>query len=90
MVNTVHDSAITELYPDEHAEFMEASKWAFTICTYHYLKEVYDVEFNVPLGVGVTIGDVWSKGTEYEAAPMPPFKMEGVDYSPVTEGWKEK
>jgi DNA polymerase I-like protein with 3'-5' exonuclease and polymerase domains len=87
LVNTVHDSAISELHPDEHAEFSECSKYAFTYLVYHYLKEVYNVEFNVPLGIGVKIGPNWGKGEEYACSPMPPFKMKGIDYSKLNTDW---
>lgn len=87
LVNTVHDSAISELHPDEAAEFTELCKYAFTHLVYHYLKEVYDVEFNVPLGVGVKIGPNWGKGEEVVCAPIPPFKMKGVDYTKLQSDW---
>ena len=87
LVNTVHDSAIAELHPDEAAEFTELCKYSFTHLVYHYLKEVYDVEFNVPLGVGVKIGPNWGKGDEVVCAPMPPFKMKGVDYTNLQSDW---
>ena len=87
LVNTVHDSAISELHPDEAAEFTELCKYSFTHLVYHYLKEVYDVEFNVPLGVGVKIGPNWGKGEEVVCAPIPPFKMKGVDYTNLQSDW---
>ena len=89
LVNTVHDSAIAELHPDETAEFMECSKYAFTHLVYHYLKEAYDIEFNVPLGIGVKIGPNWGKGDEYACAPVPPYKMEGIDYTKLKSEWRK-
>ena len=88
LVNTVHDSAIAELHPDEKAEFTELCRYAFCDLVYHYLKEVYDIEFNVPLGVGVKIGKNWGKGDEVVCAPMPPFKMKGVDYTNLQTDWQ--
>lgn len=87
MVNTVHDSVISELHPDEQGEYKERAKYSFTTLVYHYLKEVYDVEFNVPLGVGVKIGHNWGKGHEQKTAPMPPYLQEGIDYSELLTEW---
>lgn len=87
LVNTVHDSVISELHPDEEYDFKERSKYAFTTLVYHYLYEVYGVEFNVPLGVGVKIGDNWGTGHEQKTAPMPPFLMDGIDYSKLLTEW---
>lgn len=90
LVNTVHDSAIAELHPDEKAEFTELCKYAFTHCVYHYLKEVYNIEFNVPLGVGVKIGRNWGTGDEVACTPIPPYRMDGVDYSNLNTDWESK
>lgn len=87
LVNTVHDSVISEMPPEERREFAELSKLAFTQFVYFYLDAVYDVQFNVPLGIGVKIGTHWGKGTEIKIAPMPPFKMEGIDYTDLTTEW---
>jgi DNA polymerase I-like protein with 3'-5' exonuclease and polymerase domains len=87
LVNTVHDSVISELHPEEHQEFRDVSLHAFTYLCYHYLKEVYDVEFNVPLGIGVKIGDNWGTGKELKCVPLPPYKMEGIDYAELITEW---
>jgi DNA polymerase-1 len=86
--NTVHDSTITELHPDEEEEFKECALHAFTTLVYYYLYEVYGVEFNVPLGLGVKIGDNWGKGIEYVCSPLPPFLMDGVDYTNLQTDWE--
>ena len=87
LVNTVHDSVISELHPDEHDEFRLISLHSFTYLCYHYLKEVYDVEFNVPLGVGVKIGENWGKGHELKCVPLPPYRMKGIDYKELITDW---
>ena len=88
LVNTIHDSVISEVHPDEHDEFREYSKHAFTTCVYHYLKKVYGVEFNVPLGIGVKIGEPhWGTGDEVKCVPLPPYDMEGIDYSELITEW---
>jgi DNA polymerase I-like protein with 3'-5' exonuclease and polymerase domains len=89
LVNTIHDSAISELHPDEVDTFREYSKYAFTYLVYHYLKEVYDVEFNVPLGIGCKVGEHWGEGTELKCVPLPPYDMEGIDYSELITDWVE-
>jgi len=87
LVNTVHDSVISELHPDEQDIFTEYSLYAFTTLVYFYLKEVYNVEFNVPLGIGVKIGDNWGTGHEQKCSPRPPYLMEGIDYSNLLTEW---
>ena len=88
LVNTIHDSVISEVHPDEHQQFRDYSKHAFTTCVYHYLKQVYDVEFNVPLGIGVKIGEPsWGTGDEVKCVPLPPYDMEGIDYSELITEW---
>jgi hypothetical protein len=55
---------------------------------YHYLKEVYGVEFNVPLGIGVKIGTPnWGTGKEVKCVPLPPYDMEGIDYTQLITEW---
>jgi DNA polymerase I-like protein with 3'-5' exonuclease and polymerase domains len=89
LVNTIHDSAIAEVHPDEVDTFREYSKYSFTYLVYHYLKEVYDVEFNVPLGIGCKLGEHWGEGTELKCVPLPPYDMEGIDYSELITDWVE-
>jgi len=64
IVNTVHDSAISEVKPEEKDELNEIILAAFGKQCYNYLKAVYDVEFNVPLGCGIKIGKNWGRGEE--------------------------
>ncbi len=88
LVNTIHDSVISEVHPDEHKMFRDYSLHAFTTCVYHYLKEVYNVEFNVPLGIGVKIGEPhWGTGHEVKCVPLPPYDMDGIDYSELITEW---
>lgn len=89
LVNTIHDSAIAELHPDEVEMFKEYSMYAFTHLVYYYLAVVYGVEFNCPLGVGVKVGRNWGKGDEVKCAPQPPFEMDGIDYSQLLTDWVE-
>ncbi len=88
LVNTIHDSVISEVHPDEHQQFRDYSLHAFTTCVYHYLKEVYGVEFNVPLGIGVKIGNPhWGTGHEVKCVPHPPYDMDGIDYKELITEW---
>jgi len=67
-VNTVHDSIICYVATGDnrHTEtaFRKAAEWAFTTAVYEHLSLFYDIEFNVPLGMEMVIGDHWSEGTE--------------------------
>ena len=68
LFNTVHDSAIAR-FPEAHGQdFQNLSIKCFTDDVYEYLYQQYRIKFNVPLGVGVTIGDSWASpdATEFE------------------------
>lgn len=64
IVNTVHDSAPCEVHPDVKDEFIETAKQCFTHDVFNYLETVYGMDFNVPLGVGLKIGERWGVGEE--------------------------
>lgn len=64
MVNTVHDSAPTEVHPDYVPQFTELAKQSFTRDVYNYLEKVYKLDFTVPLGVGMKVGDHLGEGDE--------------------------
>lgn len=69
LVNTIHDSIITELPPEEVEAFHELSKQCLVYDIYPYLSAAYGVKLTVPLGCGVKIGKNWGTGEEvtYEA-----------------------
>lgn len=71
--NTVHDSEVIEAPEHELEEVYEIGKWSFLWFVYEYLDVVYDMQFNVPLGVGFQAGDYWG-----EADP-PPFETRKED-----------
>lgn len=71
LVNTVHDSGIGEIHPDEREEWKCLANKAFTEYVYYYLDRVYDDKFSVPLGTGIKIGEHWSEGEEESFALMP-------------------
>lgn len=62
--NTVHDSVIIERHPEEKEKLDEIILAGFGKLCYNYLKTVYDVEFNVPLGCGIKAGSNWGTGEE--------------------------
>lgn len=64
ITNTVHDSVVVELHPDEVELFKELAVQAFTKDVYNYLKKVYNIQFNVPLGCGIKVGSHWGIGEE--------------------------
>lgn len=69
ITNTVHDSVIGELLPEEKEKLNEIITDSFLKMVYTYIYRVYKVKLNVPLGVGIKIGDNWGTGKEetYEA-----------------------
>jgi DNA polymerase I-like protein with 3'-5' exonuclease and polymerase domains len=73
--NTVHDSVIVELNPKEKDIFNTLALEAFGKRCYDYLKDVYDVEFNVPLGCGIKIGSNWGTGEEIAYDLPSPYKF---------------
>lgn len=61
LVNTVHDSAIVEIHPEEVELFRDLGVQCFTEDVYKYLWEVYKIQMFVPLGVGIKIGRRWGE-----------------------------
>jgi DNA polymerase I-like protein with 3'-5' exonuclease and polymerase domains len=66
LVNTVHDSIEAEFPPHERELFEEIAVQSLTHDVYEYLDSVYDVQFSVPLGVGMVIGKHWGVPLEGE------------------------
>lgn len=73
IVNTVHDSVIMEINPEEKEKLNEIILGSFGKSCYNYLKTVYNVEFNVPLGCGIKIGTNWGTGEEIGYTLPTPF-----------------
>jgi DNA polymerase I-like protein with 3'-5' exonuclease and polymerase domains len=78
IVNTVHDSAIAEVAPGEERLWQQVSLQSFTTDVYRYLDQVYGVQFNVPLGAGIIIGDRWNSPGSIETE---------VNVEPNGEAW---
>ena len=71
LVNTVHDSIIAEVPPDEVDLFVEIARLSFIDDVYDYLQRVYGIHFSVPLGCGIKIADHWGDTKDeqkYEAS----------------------
>jgi len=66
ITNTIHDSIISEINPESRELFQNIVVKAFTDDVYGYLAKVYDMKFNVPLGVGIKIGTHWGELPEGE------------------------
>jgi DNA polymerase I-like protein with 3'-5' exonuclease and polymerase domains len=63
---TIHDSIVSRVHKEEHENFKRLSKQAFTEDVYRFLREVYDYEFKVPLGMGLKLARNWGVSkTEY-------------------------
>lgn len=57
--NTIHDSIASRVHKDEIEIYKAISKQSFTYDVYKFLREVYEYDFKLPLGVGIKIGDHW-------------------------------
>jgi DNA polymerase I-like protein with 3'-5' exonuclease and polymerase domains len=66
LFNTVHDSVTAEFPPGASEKWQAICFQTFTLDVYSYLEQVYDLDFDVPLGVGVSIGDRWEAPGSYE------------------------
>lgn len=64
LVNTVHDSVIAYVPEHELEKFKALAKDAFTIDLRNHLRIHYNIEFDVPLGCGITVGKHWGEGDE--------------------------
>ena len=73
LVNTVHDSVVVEYHPEELEKIKEIMELSFTHDVYNYLYDNYEIEFNIPLGIGVKAGDHWSTGEEVKKDVEPPW-----------------
>lgn len=62
IVNTVHDSIIVELPPDEKPVFHALAYVSMVEEVYGYLRCMYNVDFTVPLAAGVACSERWGDG----------------------------
>lgn len=64
IVNTIHDSVVCEVPDDQRELFTELAVQSFNVDLLEYLRQVYNVDFNVPLSIGVKHGKHWGEGEE--------------------------
>ncbi len=63
-INTVHDSLVCEIHPGNVQDFRRIATAAFGPRVLEYLRTVYGMDFDVPLGTGIKIGEHWGEGIE--------------------------
>lgn len=66
LINTVHDSVIGEIHPDERDLFREITTYCMEEVPVIYLKQVYGMEFNILLEAEVDFSSHWSTSTYWE------------------------
>ena len=64
LVNTVHDSIIAEIHPEEVELWHEIAQQCLIVDAYTMMERLYGVALTVPLGAGVTIGTHWGAKDE--------------------------
>lgn len=78
LVNTVHDSVACEVHPDYLEQVKQLAKLCFTKDVYHYLDVVYNIKFDVPLGIGIKADRNLGKGKEESYNIYPDGREERV------------
>lgn len=66
LINTVHDSVIGEIHPNERELFQEIVVQSMDSTPIWYLKEVYNIDFDVPLEAEVEFKSHWSTNEYWE------------------------
>lgn len=66
LTNTVHDSAVAEIFPPERELFSDLAVKAFTEDVILYLREVYEIDFETPLEAEVEFNTHWANSEEWE------------------------
>lgn len=59
--NTIHDSLVSRVHREDVEQYMNLSKHCLTTDVYNFLREVYNYNFSVPLGVGVKVAKNWGE-----------------------------
>jgi DNA polymerase I-like protein with 3'-5' exonuclease and polymerase domains len=70
LVNTIHDSIIAEVHPDDVELFKTISRFCLIDAVYHTVQRLYDIKLVVRLGCGVKVATHWGhtkEETKYEA-----------------------
>jgi len=58
LINTVHDSIVTDVHPDEEEIVAKLMKQG-SAKVIDSLKEIYDIDFNIPLDTEIKMGKNW-------------------------------
>ena len=58
--NTIHDSSISEVKPEEKEIFKEIAEWSFTKGVTEFLAKIYKIELFVPLSATAEFYKYWS------------------------------
>lgn len=81
LTNTVHDSIIGEVAPDEVDTFTRVANVSLTSDCFDYLVRCYGIQFTVPLGAETKLGSNWGKGKggKYDLDPVKYFAEVGTN-----------
>jgi DNA polymerase I-like protein with 3'-5' exonuclease and polymerase domains len=74
LTNTIHDSVIAEVPPYELDQYYDIIKEAVEY-VYTFLKDMYDIEFFIPLGYEVKTGINLGEGKEFKVETATPFEF---------------
>jgi DNA polymerase I-like protein with 3'-5' exonuclease and polymerase domains len=66
LVNTVHDSALGEIHPNETELFSKLAVQSMVEEVYTYLDKVYNIDFDVPLETEVELKSHWANYPDWE------------------------
>jgi len=69
--NTVHDNIDAEVHRDDIEAYKSLVTKAFTTDVYKYLRVVYNIDFNVPLGTELVWGERLGEGASMKVAIDP-------------------
>lgn len=72
--NTVHDSVSADVHKEDLDSYRELVVQSFTYDVFRFLKKVYDIDFNVPLGCELTWGEHLGEGESF-----------AIDIDPIQE-----
>lgn len=76
LVNTIHDSSIAEVHPEEVRQYEDIVVQSFTHDVYRYLEQVYGIRWSVPLGAGIKVGSHWGEAEERKYTIDAPYTLE--------------
>ena len=65
LINTVHDSSVAEVHPEEIELFKEIGELSGVSVVKEYLKKIYNIDFNVPLEVEVQLSKNWADTSDW-------------------------